>query len=311
MLSIKRTLPLAILVSVGWIGCDTKTSETLKTSDIPDNGILPLSRSGTNQYPASHSVFADNTQGNKSNSYHPPDGLDFNNYLDNLLDQDYRRANYGNEYMRLLSYQIKVGGINQSIEKALVEATNKLNARALSDHNPVYRLSKNLDINARSKDFEVLVITGTGSSEPGYSPNDSKRFEFDAAMLGHSIRRTYGTVCRAFQVLNDPDKSELEAAIIARTQSARTNKRKLYIVYKGHSTHDGYQEGVAESDYRLEGSKKFVFGLGKITKGFNEYDYKKLLNLYASDIQVTSIILGCYSGAAVTAIDSVIERRYV
>ena len=65
----------------------------------------------------------------------------------------------------------------------------------------------------------------------------------------------------------------------------------------------------AKSDEILEGSRMFVFGLDGVVGGFNEDDYKKLLNTHASDVRVTSIILGCHSGAAVTATDPFFRRN--
>lgn len=268
------------------------------------NNVLPLSRSGNNRYPASHDVFTSNSQDLPSYSTDLPANLNFNNHLDSL-NGNYRDARYGSEYMRLISQNITDGGANQSIRRALVDVSNDFNNRLYSEHIPLHRLGDNSNINDPVRDFEVLVITGS----PNYgSPNDSRRFQFDAAMLGHAVRRTYGARCGEFQTLNDPNRTELEAAIIARTQSARRNNRRLYITYRGHGSHDGYQAGVATADLNMQGSRRFVFELDR-AGGFNEDHYKNLLNIHARDLHVTSIFGACHSGAAITATDPFFRRN--
>ena len=274
-----------------------------KAPSIPDD-ILPHERSGTNKYPPSHNVFTNNLQEVLSRTPITPDSLNIDAYLDNL--SDYRNSAYGSEYMRLAAYNIANGGANQSIDKALVNTTNTMNSRDTSDHRPLYRLGENSDINAIPEDFEVLVITGSGNPT---IPNDVGRFIFDASTLRHAVTKTYDKKCREFHTLNNPNRAELEAAIIARTKSAGRDNRRLYIVYTGHGNHNGYQAGIAESDQRLQGSRRFVFGLDGVVGGFTEDDYKKLLNTHASDVRLTSIILACHSGAAVTAIDPFFRRN--
>ena len=273
-----------------------------KAPSIPDD-ILPHERSGTNKYPPSHSVFTNNIQEALSRTPLTPDSLNIDTYLNDL--SDYRNSEYGSEYMRLAAYNIANGGANQSIDKALVNTTNTMNSWPVSDHRPLYRLGKNSDINAIPEDFEVLVITGSGNPT---IPNDVGRFIFDASTLRHAVTKTYDKKCREFHTLNNPNRAELKAAIIARTKSAGRDRR-LYIVYTGHGNHNGYQPGTAKSDEILEGSRMFVFGLDGIVGGFNEDDYKKLLNTYASNVRVISIILACHSGAAVTATDPFFRRN--
>ena len=274
-----------------------------KAPSIPED-ILPHERSGTNKYPPSHNVFTNNLQEVLSRTPLTPDSLNIDTYLNDL--SDYRNSEYGSEYMRLAAYNIANGGANQSIDKALVNTTNTMNSRDTSDHRPLYRLGENSDINAIPEDFEVLVITGSGNPT---IPNDVGRFIFDASMLRHAVKITYGKKCREFHTLNNPNRAELEAAIIARTKSAGRDKKRLHIVYTGHGNHNGYQADIAESDRGLEGSRRFVFGLDRIVGGFTEDDYKNLLNTNASKMSTTSIILGCHSGAAVTATDPFFRRN--
>ena len=297
MTLIKRIAPLALLLSMGGIGCNNSP----KAPNIPED-VLPLSQSGTNKYPALHSVFANNRQDAPSYSIPPPPKLDFDSYFNNLPNGDYRRTDYGNEYINLLSQQMVTNGANSSIERALVEVTNELNGRFNSRHRPVYRLSKTSTINNQQKDFEVLVIVGTEKTSL-----ENRRSTFNAVMLRHAMTKTYGNIFKVFKILDNPSWEKLESAIIARAESAKKNNRKLYIAYIGHGNHNGYQEGVAESDFEKHGSQRFIFGLNRIR--FTEDDYKVLLNKHLSDVETVSIITSCYSGAAVTAIDPDIERR--
>lgn len=272
------------------------------------NNILPLNRSGNNCYPASHDVFTSNSQDNLSWVTVTPTNLNFNNHLNNLPNGDYRNAIYGSEYIRLLSYHIAGSGPDQSIRRALVNVSNEVNDRLPNPfdrlhtaHIPLYRLGNNQNVDTPERDFEVLFITGT----PDPDNTDDR---FNASMLEHSIRRTHGNRCREFQMLHNPNRAELEASIIARTQSARRNNRRLYIVYSGHGNYAGTQAGVAAADLNMQGSRRFVFGLNRIAGGFTEDDYKNLLNLHASNIEVTSIVSACFSGAAVTADDPFFRR---
>ena len=303
----------AIMIGITGLACYSFT-RTFRER-ISQSDVLPLSRSGTNQYPGLHSVFTNNTQDNDSYSQGAPIGLDFDAHLNNLPSRDYRNTVYGSEYMRLLSQHLVNGGANQPIENSLIRVSNDLNSRLFSNHRPCYRLSNLSTLNAPVRDFEVLVITGT----PACLFDDSSD-RFDAFMLRHSVRRTYGNRCQEFQILNDPPtRAEFEAAIIARAQSVRRNNRRLYIVYTGHGNNNGYQEGVAESDYGMQGSRRFIFGLrfGALglaedrdrSNDFTEDDYKRLLNRHLIDIETISIINSCCSGAAVTAIDRDVECR--
>ena len=297
-------LGIAALLTGAGIGFGMRASRSPRTPNIPED-VLPHSRSGTNRYPPSHDVFTGNLQDHLSYSSVTPPLLNTNTYLDNLTD--YRNAAYGSEYMRLLSYNIRTSGANQSIDRALVNTTNTMNSWYITQHRPLYRLGNNSNINAPVRDFEVLVITG---SPNGPLDNDFiSGCRFDSHMLRHAARRTYGDSCRDFQILDDPNRAELEAAIIARTQSSRRNNRRLYIVYLGHGNHDGYQQGITASDQRLEGSRRFVFALSRIRLGFNEDDYKNLLNTHASDLHVTSIFHACHSGAAITADEPFFRRN--
>ena len=280
------------------------------TSTKHPDDILPNSRSGTHSYQPSHDVFTNNQQ--ESISYSPSvptHVISMERYLDSLPEEGrYTSSSYGNLYARQAADNIARNGRSHSIEYSLVETSNTMNNWWMAYHRPTYRLGNETDIEAPQEDFEVLVITGSPRSDIS---NDAARFSATASVFEHSITRTYGDLCHEFQTLSDPNEDELIRAIENRTRSARENNRRLYIVYSGHGSHyeNSYQEGVAQTDRHLQGSRCFQFNLNNIEDGFDENRYKDLLQRLASDIHVTSIILGCHSGAAVTAIEPQIERE--
>ncbi len=180
-------------------------------------------------------------------------------------------------------------------------ATSNIN-RNSSEHSPLYRLGTNSGVDDREGEFEFLVVTG--SPNPG-SPNDSIRFRFDAQMLRHSVTGRYGSRCTRFQILNDPSSREFERALSEAGERARRNGRRLYVVYRGHGDHDGYQTGIRPADRSREGSRRFIFGFAN---DLTEDRFKSLLDRYLRNVRTTIIIGACHSGAAVTADDPFFRR---
>lgn len=258
--------------------------------------ILPLGRSGDNQYLPHFNVFTNNTQDRNSHSSTPPTSLNITEYLDGL--RTYMNSQYGSNYICELADLIRSGSASASIESHLITATSNLHNNDRL-HTPLYRLGTNSGVNNTDGEFEFLVVTGGNDSD------DARRFQFDAQVLRHAISSRYGRRCTSFQVLDRPTERAFEEQLAAAAERARRNGRRLYIVYRGHGTTNGYQSGIASSDQSLEGSRRYVFGFANY---LSEDRFKALLARYLRDVPTTIIIGSCNSGAAITATDPFFRR---
>jgi hypothetical protein len=277
----------------------TPRQETPVPPPIPrcSDGVLPQERSGNACYPKTHSVFTNTIQDHGSDGNWPPRDLDRFSYLDGVRD-DYRRSDYGSTFLQQLAYEITQGGNNQSIERALIQA-GKERFSIFTGQDPLYRLGEGSTIDKPQGDFEFLVIKG--------SPTGDRLFSFETEMIKRAVTDTYESKCKKFQVLDNPDKKELEAEIEARAKSAKANGRKLYILYTGHGTCGNYQDDLSGLDHNMQGSKLFKFGLDRIS-GFDENYYKKILHKFLKDVETISIFDACHSGSAVTATEPYYRR---
>ena len=268
-------------------------------SKTNNSDILPLSNSGDVQYPSNHSVFTSNVQDKVSYSYSPPDDTKVDEYLESN-SSDYRKIPYGSLHMRELAYEISQGKGLISIEEALTSATKTINKND-DKHKPLYRLSDKCSFND-VKDFEVLVFTGT---------TYEKRFKFDADMLKHSVKATCKDSCKEFTILESPNEDELEDAIKIKAKSCQENGRKLYIFYRGHGNYNGIQKGISSDDKSKEGSYLYNFQLDSFKSTVPDENYLKgLYQKYLKDIETTTVIGSCHSGAAVTATEQDAQKRY-
>ncbi len=292
-----------------------KELQTLTPSLPPltsSNNILPLSQSGDIRYPALHSVFTNNTQNRLSQEPVPPVSLNIETYLDGL-GNNYMSSIYGSPYIRRLAQTIVDNGTwSVPLESHLMSVTNAMARGTNPDpfHTPLFRLGADPTIGSVPEPFEVLVITGTPSDA-----RDALGEQLNVLMLQRSITDTYRRRCRTFQILNNPNRSELIRAIRERAESVRRRGGRLYIMYLGHGIHDGvtgvspittnntFQSGITLANRILEGSRRYVFGLNRVPEGFNEDAFKALLNRYTSDISTGILIHSCFSGAAITATD--------
>ncbi len=279
----------------GLFGIEEEPDNQIRSND----NILSLNNSGNDKYPEKHSVFTNNVQERLSYSNNPCDE-NFRAHLNGITD--YRNVRYGSDYIKELCHQITQGRGKQTLDSALISTTKTFNGNPSSEHKPLFRLgSENYD--NPNRDFEVLCITGSGTGL-----GDDRRFRFDSAMLEGAVKNSYGEKCKNFQSLNDPNRAQLESAIRERSESARKNGRKLYIVYRGHGELGQTQSG-ARNSYK-QGSANYIFKLNKAGY-FSEAEYKALLTQYADDLDVTSVIGSCHSGAAITAIEKDVEKRMV
>ena len=295
--------------------------------------ILSLRDSGENQYPDKHSVFTTTLQDGKSKSFlikgengKEADITKYEKYLENL------KGNYSKvhkDYTHTLAQEIKNGGGKISIETALIKVTKELElGKSKNNEDPLYRLSGKSTKDDPNKDFEVIMITGSPSSEINKDENGN-RFKYEGLLLKESITNAYKDKCKEFETLNNPNLKQLENAVAAKADSCRANGRKLYILYSGHGgvtkiinvdergkqigeTEPEYQKGINSKNKSKEGSMLYNFGLDNVSKGkgLSEDKYKEILNKYLKDIETISIINSCQSGAAVTAIDNDLEKKF-
>jgi hypothetical protein len=262
---------------------------------VSGENVLLYENSGKSKYPKSHSVFANNVQESNSTSIpDPPTSLGAENYKKCIkeYDEDYRKIPYGSFHIKELAYELCKNKGNISIEQALASISKEYSNDPYS-HKPVYRLSEESTHKDNSKDFEVLVLTAN---------NYDERFNFDAEVLECAITKSYGDRCKQFKIVRSPNEKEFIDAIKERAKSAKANKRKLYIMYRGHGDWGSHQEGVTEENKTKQGSRSYEFGFGGFT--FSEEKYKEICNEELKDVETIHYINSCHPGAAVTATES-------
>ncbi len=267
--------------------------------------VLPLEDSGNNKYPTNHSFFASTTQSARSSFKNLTKGISLKDLEKDLAEckGDYSKLKQGGTYSIHIANSIIRG--KSTIEKAILDAEKTYRSPISIPSVPVHRVGKEANPD-KEKDFEVLVVSGSGKED-----GEKEALIFDTMIFSDAIKRNYGDKCKKITALYEPDKEKLTKAIEEISERLKGTNKKLYIYFSGHGSASRYQFGVeGVQNVGKQGSREFSLSLKPFGKyGLEESTLKDLYKKHLSDIETVTIVDACHSGSIVTKISNYIFRK--